>query len=132
MTTKTAVPRRPPTSVDLVDRPADLDQTLEATAVSLREFWAAELPRIYDKPFEDLAGGIQPKTKDSPPWTCNGERVTYHDIRGNAFYCGGPNDDYIAYDAASLCRGSTSPSARSRLPSSSRTSSATPSSTEPK
>jgi hypothetical protein len=46
--------------------------------------------------------GIQPKTKDSPPWTCNGERITYHDIRGNAFYCGGKNDDYIAYDAAYL------------------------------
>ncbi|MCW2791955.1 MAG: putative protein of unknown function zinc metallopeptidase [Nocardioides sp.] len=90
------------TSVDLRNRPADLDQTLQATAGSLREFWSAELPRIYDKPFEDLAGGIQPKTQDSPPWTCNGERVTYDDIRGNAFYCGGKNDDYIAYDAAYL------------------------------
>ncbi|MCW2764585.1 MAG: putative protein of unknown function zinc metallopeptidase [Nocardioides sp.] len=90
------------TSVDLVNRPADLDQTLEATAGSLREFWATELPRIYDKPFEDLAGGIQPKTEGSPPWTCNGERLTYDDIRGNAFYCGGEGDDYIAYDAAYL------------------------------
>ena len=90
------------TSVDLLNRPADLDQTLEATAGSLREFWATELPRIYDEPFEDLAGGIQPKTEGSPPWTCNGERLTYDDIRGNAFYCGGEDDDYIAYDAAYL------------------------------
>ena len=90
------------TSVDLSNRPADLDQTLEATAGSLREFWATELPRIYDEPFEDLAGAIQPKTEDSPPWTCNGKRLTYHDIRGNAFYCGGEDDDYIAYDAAYL------------------------------
>ena len=90
------------TTVDLVNRPADLDQTLEATAGSLREFWATEFPRIYDEPFEDLAGGIQPKTEDSPPWTCNGERLTYDDIRGNAFYCGGEDDDYIAYDAALL------------------------------
>jgi predicted metalloprotease len=90
------------TIVDLRNRPADLDQTLEATAGSLREFWSAELPRIYDRPFVDLAGGIQPKTEDSPPWTCNGERVTYDDIRGNAFYCGGQGDDYIAYDAAFL------------------------------
>ncbi len=90
------------TSVDLRNRPADVDQTLVATTGSLREFWSAELPRIYHKPFEDLAGGIQPKTEDSSPWTCNGERVTYHDIRGNAFYCGGRNDDYIAYDAAYL------------------------------
>ncbi|MGH3335234.1 MAG: hypothetical protein ACRDOZ_05380, partial [Nocardioides sp.] len=44
------------TVVDLRNRPADLDQTLQATAGSLREFWSAELPRIYDKPFEDLAG----------------------------------------------------------------------------
>ena len=90
------------TSVDLLNRPADLDQTLEATAGSLREFWATELPRIYDEPFEDLAGGIQPKTEGSPPWICNGERLTYDDIRGNAFYCGGEDDDYIAYDAAYL------------------------------
>jgi hypothetical protein len=88
--------------VDLLNRPADLDQTLEATAGSLREFWAAELPRIYDERFEDLAGGIQPKTENSPPWTCNRERLTYDDIRGNAFYCGGEDDDYIAYDAANL------------------------------
>ncbi len=90
------------TAVVLRNRPADLNQTLAATAGSLREFWSAELPRIYHKPFEDLAGGIQPKTEDSPPWTCNGERVTYQDIRGNAFYCGGQDDDYIAYDAAFL------------------------------
>ncbi len=51
-----------PTSVDLLDRPADLDQTLKATAGSLREFWSAELPRSYHHPFEDLVGGIQPKT----------------------------------------------------------------------
>ena len=31
-----------------------------------------------------------------------GERLTYDDIRGNAFYCGGEDDDYIAYDAAYL------------------------------
>jgi predicted metalloprotease len=90
------------TSVDLLNRPADLDETLEATAGSLREFWHTELSRIYHHRFEDLAGGIQPKTEDSPPWTCNGERVTYHDIRGNAFYCGGRDDDYIAYDASYL------------------------------
>ena len=34
------------TSVDLLNRPVDLDQTLEASAGSLREFWAAELPRM--------------------------------------------------------------------------------------
>jgi predicted metalloprotease len=90
------------TPVVLSNQPADLDQTLEATVGSLREFWAAEFPRIYDERFEDLAGGIQPKTEDSPPWTCNRERLTYDDIRGNAFYCGGEGDDYIAYDAASL------------------------------
>src|SRR6187200_1747717 len=90
------------TPVVLSNQPTDLDQTLEATVGSLREFWAAEFPRIYDERFEDLAGGIQPKTEDSPPWTCNRERLTYDDIRGNAFYCGGGGDDYIAYDAASL------------------------------
>jgi hypothetical protein len=48
------------------------------------------------------------RTSDDQQWLSpsagygNGERVTYDDIRGNAFYCGGKNDDYIASDAAFL------------------------------
>jgi predicted metalloprotease len=89
-------------AVDLRAGPGDLPTTLDATAASLHQFWSTELEEVYGQPFQDLAGGIQPKTPDSPPWTCGGQKFTYADIKGNAYYCGGPDDDYIAYDAAFL------------------------------
>jgi predicted metalloprotease len=102
--TPTAGPSRAAagSSVDLGAEPGELPATLDATAASLRQFWSTEFEEVYGQPFQDLAGGLQPKTPDSPPWTCGGQQVTYADIKGNAFYCGGPDDDYIAYDAAFL------------------------------
>ncbi|MCW2837312.1 MAG: putative protein of unknown function zinc metallopeptidase [Marmoricola sp.] len=88
--------------VQLRAAPGDLSQVLAATRVSLHDYWSSELQTVYGKPFHDLAGGFQPKTPKSPAWTCNAKRVTYAQIKGNAFYCGGPHDDYIAYDAAFL------------------------------
>jgi predicted metalloprotease len=88
--------------VELRATPGDLPPVLDATQVSLREYWSEEFERVHHKPFRDLAGGWQPKTPKSPPWTCQDQRLTYQDIRGNAFYCGGKKDDYIAYDAAFL------------------------------
>ena len=88
--------------VELRNEPEPLPRVAHATVVSLRTYWSAEMPKVYDKEFRDLAGGFQAKTPDSPPWTCNRESLTYDDIRGNAFYCGGEDDDYIAYDAAFL------------------------------
>jgi predicted metalloprotease len=95
-------PRERGPVVELRATPGDLPTVLEATQVSLREYWSNEFERVYDKPFRDLAGGWQPKTPESPPWTCQNQRLTYKDIRGNAFYCGGKKDDYIAYDEAFL------------------------------
>lgn len=86
----------------LTDRPGNLPTAENATTASLIVFWRQEMLRTYHKEYADLKGGYQPKSSQSKPWTCNGERVTYDDIRGNAFYCGGKDDDYIAYDAAGL------------------------------
>jgi predicted metalloprotease len=66
------------------------------------DFWAKEFPSVYDKGFQQLRGGFQAKTPQSPPFSCAGRRQTYDDLKGNAFYCGGPDDDYIAYDATQL------------------------------
>jgi len=68
---------------------------------SLTGYWTSEMPKVYESDFVELRGGFQPKTPQSPPFSCGGQRQTYADIRGNAFYCGG-NDDYIAWDAAGL------------------------------
>jgi predicted metalloprotease len=89
-------------TVSISTDPANLDEVLGATIASLYDYWSQEFPKVYGKPWTKLSGGYQPKTPSSPPWTCGGQRVTYQDVEGNAFYCGGPNDDYIAYDAAQL------------------------------
>ena len=87
-------------AVTLLPTPADLGRTTTATEASLRQFWSARLPATYHRPFRDLRGGFQPKRPNSPPFYCGGQRQTYRDIEGNAFYC--PDRDYIAYDATLL------------------------------
>lgn len=82
--------------------PAPLGQLADSTQRSLVDFWDGEFPAVYGKRFEELRGGFQAKTPQSPPFSCAGKRQTYDDLKGNAFYCGGPDDDYIAYDAAQL------------------------------
>ncbi len=91
-----------PDVVQLRGGPGNLPDALVATTQSLVSFWNRELPAVYGQPFRELEGGVQAKTASSEPWTCGGQQFTYRDVRGNAFYCGGPQDDYIAYDAASL------------------------------
>jgi predicted metalloprotease len=94
-----------PTGVEPVTvdhRPGDFDDVAQATRHSLEQYWEDEFPSVYGDEFAPLENGYQPKTADSPPWTCGGEKVTYQDLRGNAFYCGGSDDDYIAYDAELL------------------------------
>jgi predicted metalloprotease len=86
----------------LSTEPADLDAVAKASEISLQQFWTRQMLATYHKPFAEVRGGYQPKVPNSPPWTCNGQKMTYRDIRGNAFYCGGDHDDYIAYDAAFL------------------------------
>jgi predicted metalloprotease len=88
--------------VELRDTPGDLPKVLAAAEPSIRDYWSTGLPEVYGKPFHDLAGGFRPKSPSSRPWTCHGQNLTYDSIKGNAFYCGGQGDDYIAYDAAFL------------------------------
>jgi thioredoxin reductase (NADPH) len=55
----------PPSVVELRDTPGDLPEVLVAAEASIRDYWSAELPEVYGKPFHDLAGGFQPKTPSS-------------------------------------------------------------------
>jgi predicted metalloprotease len=86
----------------LSDRRGDLSTAERVTVDSVTQYWLQAMPATYGRPFRELSGGYQPKTPSSPPWTCNGQRVTYNGIKGNAFYCGGAHDDYVAYDASFL------------------------------
>jgi predicted metalloprotease len=73
-----------------------------AAQQSIEQYWRREFPAVYDREFVPLKGGFQPKTPRSPAFSCAGQRQTYANLKGNAFYCGGPADDYIAWDAAQL------------------------------
>jgi predicted metalloprotease len=86
--------------VTLSERPGDLNAVTRATVASLEEFWATQFPATYRRPYTPLTGGYRPETPQSPPFRCSGQRLSYRDIRLNAFYC--PADDYIAWDAAML------------------------------
>ncbi|HEU4946735.1 MAG TPA: neutral zinc metallopeptidase [Kribbella sp.] len=82
--------------------PAQVDTVTGAAEQSLNQYWEKEFPAVYGEDFTPLEGGFQPKTPQSEPFSCSGESLTYDDVAGNAFYCGGPDDDYIAWDAAEL------------------------------
>jgi predicted metalloprotease len=81
---------------------AEVGAATSATERSLTDFWTRQLPEAYGKQFTPLRGGFQPKDPTSPPFTCGGKQQTYDDLKGNAFYCGSGDDDYIAFDAAML------------------------------
>jgi predicted metalloprotease len=98
-------PAQPEAAADTValgSAPGSLTTTLAATEDSLQTFWTDQLPAVFDKQFTELRGGFQPKTPSSEGWTCGGKKLSYSDVKDNAFYCGGAGDDYIAYDAADL------------------------------
>ncbi|WP_133802678.1 neutral zinc metallopeptidase [Kribbella caucasensis] len=91
----------PPTDRIELGRPsAAVDDITRTAQQSLITYWTGELPTTYQRTFIELAGGFQPKTPESEPFSCSGQRQTYQDLRGNAFYC--PADDFIAWDAAGL------------------------------
>jgi predicted metalloprotease len=80
----------------------DFDDFLVKAATDIEDFWAEQFPIVYGKPFTPLKGSIYaiyPGRTDDPT-DCDGERITYDRVQGNAFYtdCG----DLIAYDDAQL------------------------------
>jgi predicted metalloprotease len=95
--------RSPAPGGDVGDGPSAeaISQTAEEAQRSLVDYWTDQEPRIYNREFAPPAGGFQPKTPRSAPFACGGRRLTYDDLRGNAFYCSG-GEDFIAWDAAQL------------------------------
>ncbi|GAA1569091.1 neutral zinc metallopeptidase [Kribbella sancticallisti] len=96
-----AANRPGPVVPDQATPTSGVDDVAGAAVASLNGYWSKEMPAVYGRDLVPLRGGFQPKTPRSPAFSCGGQRQTYDDLRGNAFYCGG-SDDYIAWDAASL------------------------------
>lgn len=78
----------------------EADDLADAALDSIGQYWEKEFPAVYGSAFVPLRGGFQPKTPDSPPFSCGGQEETYEDVKGNAFYCA--DGDYIAWDASDL------------------------------
>lgn len=91
----------PDDGVSLGRSSGETAEVTSAAEASLVGYWSGEFPDVYHREFTALAGGFQPKTAHSRPFTCGGQPQTYDDLRGNAFYCSG-GEDYIAWDAAEL------------------------------
>src|SRR3954451_21253235 len=51
---------------------ASANRVTEAAQRSLSAYWTGELPKVFDKQFVQLAGGFQPKTPQSPAFSCAG------------------------------------------------------------
>ncbi len=65
----------------------------------VEEFWADEYPATYGEDYAPLEGGFHPYSSIDDPPDC-GERLTYRDVAGNAYYC--PIKDLIAWDEQAL------------------------------
>ncbi len=69
---------------------------IEAIA-DLEKYWAEQYPKLYDKEFEQIAGGYYAVTEESPAPPCTTEAA---EVAGNAFYCS--TEDVVAWDAQGL------------------------------
>jgi len=76
---------------------------LQAVAADLQQFWASTLPSVYDVTYRPVADdrvvaaapGI-----DIPP--CDGERIKYNDVKGNAFAANCSEGPLVVWDAVRL------------------------------
>lgn len=81
--------------------PQDYDAYLIVALEDIQQFWRDTMPAVYEREYEELAGGIWPvyPGRAGVPG-CGTPRTTYREIEGNAFYC--QDNDFIAYDDANL------------------------------
>jgi predicted metalloprotease len=64
----------------------------------LQNFWGEQFPKLYDKDFKPVSGGLYALTPESE----SGPKCasSYDDVAGNAFYC--KLDDSVAWDSSGL------------------------------
>jgi predicted metalloprotease len=81
----------------LGDASNPVNEVVRAAIGDLSQYWDNQMPRVFDRKFEPLAGGFYawtPQTK-LPPCAAGPEEIS-----GNAFYCA--RGDLLAWDAAEL------------------------------
>jgi predicted metalloprotease len=80
---------------------ASYQKVLTAAITELQSYWADEFPDLYGEPYQPIPRSriiaARPGTKIP---ACQGHRIVYADVRGNAFYC--LKSNFIAWDDAAL------------------------------
>lgn len=79
--------------------PLSPDEVSAATVTALQEFWRAEFPAAFGRPWTDISGFVPVDTRrrDGPTPPCLRRTA---DLVDQAFYC--PSADVVAWDAAGL------------------------------
>ena len=75
------------------------DSTIRAVVADLQHFWHTEFPADYGSPYEPVGAFFAYGPTTNMP-VCDGQRLPYLLLQGNAFYC--PEDDFIAWDDIGL------------------------------
>ncbi len=80
--------------------PHDYDDFLARVLTDIQDWWTAEFPQVYGKPFEPITGKIYagyPERTDPIPGCETRRPTTYDEIsQFQAFYC--PQGDFMVYD----------------------------------
>ena len=93
------MPSTPPTT----DPPPISADDLVAVAANVQEFWKAELPDVYQQPYDALPSNrIIAGTPSATYPVCDGDALTYKDVEGNAFAAPCPEGLTVVWDASEL------------------------------
>ena len=75
--------------------------TVRLTVADLQDYWSTELPELYGVRYRRIpATKIIPYTSTSKVPRCGPGRVSYRDVKANAFYCNAGK--FVAYDDENL------------------------------
>jgi len=82
-------------------RTESYNHTVSVAISDIQDFWVTTFPKLYRGQYDPVPGSriIAGHPGVKLP-RCNGERLGYHDVVGNAFYC--LHDNFIAYDDVHL------------------------------
>ena len=77
------------------------DATIRAVIADLQQFWPTQFAKAYGSSYAPLHTFYAYGPSTNMP-VCDGQRVPYLLLQGNAFYCGDGDDDFIAWDDVGL------------------------------
>ncbi|MFI5045616.1 MAG: neutral zinc metallopeptidase [Acidimicrobiia bacterium] len=80
---------------------AAYERAIDQAVTAVQAYWSREFPKLYGKRYQPVprARVIAAEPGVKLP-SCQGQRLTYQDAVGNAFYCF--DDNFVVYDDAKL------------------------------